>query len=367
LLLHPRNRRAWSLFGLAAHHHGKSTLGEILARQALAIDERDKHAHVCLSLFLLAQGKYLEAWPHYEWRLEELVRIPTPPALPRWDGESPIEELVLLAEQGIGDLVQFMRYSVILRLGISKVSILAKPHLRTLLLHYGGFDEVYIKGEPMDFDENSAILPLLSVPPVLELTPEAVLIHDPYLIPDPDKVKLWKRRVRTGDDCIVVGINWQGNPLTEVGELAGRSFRLEEFAPLMELENLTFISLQKGHGSEQLQECSFRHRFVACQEEIDASWDLVETLSILSACDLVITSDTSVAHLAGALGLPTWILLKRIPDWRWGLEGETTPWYPSMRLFRQKRAGDWAELMGRVKKKLRNLILEAFPREDASL
>jgi ADP-heptose:LPS heptosyltransferase len=137
---------------------------------------------------------------------------------------------------------------------------------------------------------------------------------------------------------------------------------------LAELGNVEFVSLQKGPGSEQLQGCSFRHRFVACQPEIDSSWDFVETLSILAACDLVITSDTSVAHLAGALGRPTWVLLKRVPEWRWGLEGETTPWYrSSMRLFRQKRAGDWAELIGRVKKKLENLILEALPKEDTSL
>ena len=108
------------------------------------------------------------------------------------------------------------------------------------------------------------------------------------------------------------------------------------------------LSLQKGFGSEQLGNCSFNNRFVSCQEQVNNTWDFLETAAIIANCDLVITSDTSVAHLAGGMGKTTWLLLHKVPDWRWGLEGDTTFWYPSMRLFRQRERGNWNEVMERV-------------------
>ena len=108
------------------------------------------------------------------------------------------------------------------------------------------------------------------------------------------------------------------------------------------------LSLQKGFGSDQLETCSFKVRFVSCQDQVNGTWDFLETAAIIANCDLVITSDTSVAHLAGGMGKTTWLLLKKVPEWRWGLEGDTTFWYPSMRLFRQKERGNWNEVMERV-------------------
>ena len=260
-------------------------------------------SRLSLGRVLLAMGNYREGFPHYEWRLKESVQLAWPPSLSQWDGERLIEELVLLAEQGIGDLVQFMRYAVILRLGISKISILAPRRLHALLRHFGGFDAVYETENPPVFPQQSAGLPLLSVPRLLDLTPEAVLIDEPCLRPVDEMAAKWRQRIHGASSRPVVGFNWQGNPAAERGDLAGRSFPLETLAPLAELTNVEFVSLQKGEGSEQLQTCSFRHRFVACQELVDGCWDLVETLAILAACDVVITSDTAVAHLAGSLGL----------------------------------------------------------------
>ena len=108
------------------------------------------------------------------------------------------------------------------------------------------------------------------------------------------------------------------------------------------------ISLQKGFGSEQLETCSFKDRFVSCQDQVNETWDFLETAAIVANCDLVITSDTSVAHMAGGMGKTTWLLLHKVPDWRWGLNGDSTFWYPSMRLFRQKERGNWNEVMERV-------------------
>ena len=158
----------------------------------------------------------------------------------------------------------------------------------------------------------------------------------------------------------IIGINWQGNPDAETTFLKGRSLPLESFVTIIEKTTVTLLSLQKGFGSEQLAECSFCHRFVRRQEEINQTWDFVETAAIIANCDLVITSDTVVAHLAAGMGYPTWLLLSKVPDWRWGMEGDTSFWYPSMRLFRQRERGNWSEVMERVA-----TALEAFTKSPA--
>jgi hypothetical protein len=131
---------------------------------------------------------------------------------------------------------------------------------------------------------------------------------------------------------------------------------VSEYERLASVAGVQFLSLQKGYGSEQLETCPFKDRFVACQNEINNTWDWMETAAIVHSCDLIITSDTSIAHLAGAMGKPVWILLKKVPDWRWGLDGEECPWYPSARLFRQTDTGNWAEVIERVKCELERLI-----------
>ena len=131
---------------------------------------------------------------------------------------------------------------------------------------------------------------------------------------------------------------------------------LESFAPITSNSQISLLSLQKGFGSEQVDSCSFKKRFVSCQDHINETWDFLETAAIIANCDLIITSDTSVAHLAAGMGKPTWLLLKKVPDWRWGLTGDTSFWYPSMRLFRQKEMGNWSEVIERVTKELQNQL-----------
>ena len=131
---------------------------------------------------------------------------------------------------------------------------------------------------------------------------------------------------------------------------------LEVFSTIAKKNNFKFLSLQKGFGSEQLETCSFREKFVDCQAQIDSTWDFLENAAIIANCDLIITSDTSVAHLAGGMGKTTWVLLHHIPDWRWGIKGETTFWYPYMRLFRQNKRDDWHEVMQKVAIELPTLI-----------
>ena len=173
------------------------------------------------------------------------------------------------------------------------------------------------------------------------------IITQPYIKTTEELNTKWKEILST-ENRPIIGINWQGNPSHEKGSSVGRSLPLETFAPIAQLTNVKFLSLQKGFVIEKLETCSFKDRFVRCQNQINKTWDFLETAAIIANCDLVITSDTSVAHLAGGMGKNTWMLLKRIPEWRWGLRGDTTFWYPTMRLFRKRERGNWNELMEEV-------------------
>ena len=190
-------------------------------------------------------------------------------------------------------------------------------------------------------------LPLVSLLQHLKLRPGKPLTNKPYLKAPKERVLFWKQKL-SSESRPIIGINWQGNPQAEDTNLRGRSLPLEAFAPIVAATDARFLSLQKGFGSEQLTDCGFRDRFVSCQEEVGEIWDFVENAAIIKSCDLIITVDTSIAHLAGGLGHPTWLLLHRYPDWRWGMEGTTTSWYPSMRLFRQRERRNWPEVMDRV-------------------
>jgi hypothetical protein len=265
----------------------------------------------------------------------------------------PEQKLLLVAEQGLGDTLQFMRYLLPLRRAGVKVSLCAQTKLHGLIKASG------IDPAPLSPDQANAVsdghwLPLLSLPGRLGVSPDRPIISASYISTPPDLQARWKR-ILAPERRPIIGINWQGNPGYETVHSVGRSLSLQAFAPIALRTKASLLSLQKGFGSEQLQACSFRSRFVACQSQVDDSWDFLETAALISQCDLVITSDTAVAHLAGGLGQPTWLLLQKVPEWRWGLEGDTTFWYPSMRLFRQKQRGDWNEVIERVAAELARL------------
>ena len=191
-------------------------------------------------------------------------------------------------------------------------------------------------------------MPLLSVCRYLGVRPENPIITERYIKATEELVKKWKG-ILANENRPIIGINWQGNPNAEKADLQGRSLPLETFAPITQKSNVSLLSLQKGFGSEQLEACSFKNSFVSCQSLINEAWDFLETAAIIANCDLVITNDTSTAHLAGGMGMTTWLLLMKVPEWRWGLNAETSFWYPSMRLFRQKNRGDWDEVLQRVR------------------
>jgi tetratricopeptide (TPR) repeat protein len=326
------------------------------AEQVLTVDTSDVLGRNARALMLLQQGRYTEAWADYEYRTRlGNSGIISPQGLERWDGARELDDLVLVSEQGVGDLVQFLRYVPFLQFTIPRVSILVHQRVRGLMELAGVFSAVHVFGEPVPLWGEAAWLPILSIPGLLGITPECVLIDQPYLAaPEPAKQR-WAQTLRSGlaPGERLIGLHWQGYPGTgETTSLAGRSFPLSLLEPLADFPHLQFVSLQKGSGSEQMASCAFTDRFVAAQPEVDACWDYVETTGMIAACDRVITSDSGVAHLAGALGCSVWLLLPHVPDWRWGLEGSSSPWYATMRIFRQPRPGDWAAVIRDVRQAL---------------
>ena len=301
---------------------------------------------------MLIGGDYKNGWEKYEWRTKRDKEPVQPHALPacsEWNGRSNLnqsDQLLLVSEQGLGDTLQFMRYAIALKQQGIQVSLCAQTKLHSLI-QASGIDPSPLTPEQANQVNEGQWIPLLSVPRLLQVTPENPIITEPY-IKTTDKLKAKWACILDTTEKPIVGINWQGNPETEKGMLRGRSLALEKFAPIANKTDVSLLSLQKGFGSEQLETCSFKNQFVSCQNQIDDTWDFLETAAIIANCDLIITSDTSVAHLAGAMGKITWLLLKKIPDWRWGLDGENSFWYPSMRLFRQKERDNWNEVMERV-------------------
>jgi hypothetical protein len=270
------------------------------------------------------------------------------PSCRQWDGEEQLSgaKILLVSEQGLGDTLQFMRYATTLRSQGASISLCAPPKLHTLI-QASGIDPSPLTPEQANQVTDGHWTPLLTIPRHLEVNPGNPIVTEPYIKTTNELASKWKG-ILAREKRPIIGINWQGNPSHEKANSKGRSLPLETFAPIAQLTNISLLSLQKGFGSEQLEGCSFKDRLVSCQPLVDEVWDFLETSAIIANCDLVITSDTAVAHLAGGIGKTTWLLLKKVPEWRWGLAGDTTFWYSSMRLFRQRERGDWDEVLQRV-------------------
>jgi len=171
-----------------------------------------------------------------------------------------------------------------------------------------------------------------------------------------DLREIWEKELKE-ENRPLIGINWQGNKTIERMPIhQGRSIPLENFSIIADINKGKLISLQKGPDSIDARNCSFKSSFVSCQSKIDSVLDFNEVSAIASCCDLIITSDTYLAHLTGSVGLKTFLVLKFVPEWRWGLESEWTSWYPSVKLFRQERRGEWQEVMSRIKKEILNIL-----------
>lgn len=316
-------------------------------RTILHCAPKHANAHWLLGMLLLQRGDFLNGWKEYEWRwraTEFKTRFPDL-GCPQWDG-SPLggKTLLIHMEQGRGDMIQFVRYAPLVAAMGGSVVVCATEELVPLLTTVKGISRVVDRnGVLPEYDFH---IPALSLPHVLGTTLATIPIQVPYLWSDQDKVDTW-RRIIPVDGRFHVGLAWRGSPTHR--EDHKRSCEFATFQPLVELKDFIFYNLQHGLSAEQLRELSCHLPFVDYSDQI---YDFSDTAALIANLDLVISVDTAVAHLAGALGKPVWTLLPFVPDWRWLLEREDSPWYPTMRLFRQSSPGDWQEVMARVRQEL---------------
>ena len=274
-------------------------------------------------------------------------------AQPRWDGK-PLDgkPILLHAEQGLGDTIQFVRYAKLVQQRGGTVLVESPPALMRLFARRTGIDRLIPQRAPLpDF---ACHAPFLSLPGIFHTTLATVPTSVPYLSPEPALVQEWGEELAKIEG-LKIGIAWQGSK--QYGGDAHRSIPLRAFEPLTRLPGVCLISLQKGFGSEQIREVGKGWNIVDFGAKLDADAAFVDTAAIMSHLDLVISSDSAIVHLAGALGVPIWVALCRAADWRWLRHGETTPWYPTMRLFRQKEWGKWDHVFRSMARQLQQTCL----------
>lgn len=320
------------------------------ADRAAEIAPDDPRPAWCRALALLAAGEWEAGWPAYEARLRR-PGARRPPA-PWWDGRPISGGLLVTVEQGIGDTVQLLHLLGRARERVGHLSLALPEGLHAAFAQIPGVDAV--------IDERSlsglpagcvAAVALPSLPALLALRPEGAAQGVPALSADPAAVLRWRARLAAGAPHarMRVGLCWQGNPSYEAD--FRRSPGVRALAPLAAVEGVAWFSLQKVHGALR-DGPEPPLPIIDLDEELDQGGAFVDTIPCLAALDLLITSDTAMAHLAGQLGRPVWVGLAAQPDWRWGRSGATCPWYPSMRLFRQAQPGDWAGVFGEMARAL---------------
>jgi tetratricopeptide (TPR) repeat protein len=329
---------------------GRRREAEAGFRSALRLDPGHAGANYSLGHLLLLTGRMEEGWNYYEWRAELYDVGRRNFAAPLWDGRPTGDRVLFVyAEQGLGDTLQFCRYLPLVA-ERAKLVVGVQPPLRELISTMPGITRVISTGDALPpFDTHC---PLLSLPRVLGVTLATISSTVPYLSTDPRRTASWRDRLaRIGG--FRVGLVWAGGRRPDQPSAAAtdarRSMALDRMAPLAEVEGVSFISLQKGEPATQ---AAHPPRGMVLHDFTGELDDFAETAALIEGMDLVIGVDTSVPHLAGALGKPVWLLNRFDTCWRWLLDRDDTPWYPTMRLFRQPSAGDWDSVMIAVKKAL---------------
>lgn len=316
-------------------------------QEALKINPNEAELHRNLGVIYLLQGKFEQGWREYRWRWR-VGDLHRPIAnLPVWDGgQVRGKSLLLTAEQGLGDTLHFVRFAKLLREQGAQTLVYCQPQLVALLQGNPELGPIY----PNSLAPNCSLDAqgsLLDAADLLNINADNIPNQVPYIHPPENLCAYWQQQFPTDLGRTRIGIAWQGNPDHQAD--AFRSVPLKYFERLAARPDVELISLQNGFGTEQLDRWQGKSPIRTLDSSVDkSSGAFMDTAAIMKSLDLVITSDTSIAHLAGALGVPTWIALGYIPDWRWLLERDDSPWYPTARLFRQPSMGDWNSVFERM-------------------
>jgi Flp pilus assembly protein TadD len=342
LLRDPNDLDAHNNLGLILAEQRQLAAAAECYRQALRIDPRNQAALLNRALLRLLQGDFESGWPDFECRRVWPGTKERFLGQPRWDG-APMDGKTILvyAEQGLGDTIMFARFLPLVKQHCGKVVLECQTALHGIMAGLG-IDEIVSPGAPLPpFDTH---IPLLSLPGLLGCNLDTIPKDIPYLYAEQTLVRRWQQDLEPDRGrALQVGIVWQGNPYNSMDRL--RSVPLRCFEAFTRVSGVRLISLQVGPGKDQLVAASFPVVDVGSRFDPDSLDDLAATLMNL---DLVVTVCTSVAHLAGALGVPTWVALSYSSDWRWLLDRSDSPWYSTLRLFRQPRPGDWQAVFGEM-------------------
>ena len=348
--LKPEMAEAHNNLGRLLRLHGFVADANICYRNAVFLRQNDPEMHTNLAFTHFLQGDYDLAWEEFEWRLLRSDYRGRGRFAPVWKGE-PLNGRTLLVryEGGYGDTLQFLRYLKYLHVPGNRIALECQPSLIPLLCTHPNVDIILQSRRPdppqCKFDLE---IDLMSLP--LYLWKEAGWGTNtvPYLFAPLDRISDWKKRLSEFTQKFRVGFVWAGNPLFPND--ASRSCPLAEFGPLFTQNNIQFFSLQKHESEKAESGLSADTRFVDLGPFLK---DYADTAAVIQLMDLIITVDTSTAHLAGAMGKPVWTLLPFAPDWRWLLSRQDTPWYPTMRLYRQPAPEDWQGLFAQVLESLK--------------
>jgi tetratricopeptide (TPR) repeat protein len=352
LHLNPAYAKALNNLGNVFQEQGKLDEAAACYQKALQLNPDDIEARWNMALAQLLAGNYSEGWRGYEsrWKKRDFIHYQRNLPQPLWDGSDITGRSMLLsAEQGFGDAIQFVRYASLIAKRGAAVIVECQKELASLLATVEGVQQVVVRGEPLP--EFNIWCPLLSLPLLFDTTLETIPAQIPYMHANQPLAQKWWDRMYHDSAKIKIGLVWSGNPRNK--KLRHKSCSPDTFLPLANLENVTLYSLQKDEAAKQAKNTPEGMRLIDYTGELH---DFMDTAALIENLDLVVSVDTAVAHLAGAIGKPVWTLLPFVPDWRWMLNREDSPWYPTMTLFRQHAPGDWETVIDAVKEKLERLL-----------
>jgi tetratricopeptide (TPR) repeat protein len=332
---------------------GRIDLAFAYYRQAMQLNPTDAELHRNLGVIHLLQGNFRDGWQEYDYRWKCAEAVTYPYVQPKWTGQPLAGKTVLLyCEQGLGDSIHFIRFAKKLSEQGAKTLVHIQPALLALLQGCDGIHQLIPNSFPIDqpFDFHCS---LLDVAKVMQIDASNIPGEVPYIRVPENLIQYWggvlKRALPPAK--LRVGIVWQGNPDHQADMF--RSVPLNELSPLADIDGIQLISLQQGPGTDQLRQWPNKNIIYCLPDGVDkSSGAFMDTAAIASHLDWIVTSDTSVAHLAGSLARPTCIMLGYTPDWRWLQDRPDSPWYPTCRLFRQPAIGDWRSVVLEIKQHL---------------